>query len=96
MSMFLSLRYSKMVNFFLSTTFSVTEVTPTRDSATWDVLRRQFESILENTFLFYCFRSYPITVAAFSVLVHQMFVLNTKKFVFAYLVLDKRPKIISK
>ena len=68
--MFLSLRYSKMVSFFLSTTFSVTEVTPTRDSGTRDVLRRQFENILENTLLFYCFRSYSITVATFSVLVH--------------------------
>ena len=76
MPVFLSLRYSKMVSFFLSTTFSVTDVSPTRDSGTRDVFRRQFENILQNTLLLYCFRSYFITAVTFSVLVHQMYLLN--------------------
>ena len=69
---------------FLKTIFSVTEISLTRDSGTRDVLRPKFENILQNTLLLHCFRSYPITVATFSVLVHQMCVLNTNKFVFAY------------
>ena len=73
-----------MVSFFLSTTFSVTEVSPTRDLGTPDVLRLQFENILQNTLLLYCFQSYFITVVTFSALVHQMCVLDTKKFLFTY------------
>ena len=39
MPMFLSLRYSTMVSFILSTTFSVTEIHPRRDSAKCQLLR---------------------------------------------------------
>ena len=39
MPMFLSLRYSTMINFILSTTFSVTEMLPQRDSGKSQLLR---------------------------------------------------------
>ena len=68
----------------ICTTFSVTEVSFTRDSGTRYILRRQFATILKNTLLLSCFRSYFITIVTFSVLIHQMCVLNNKKFVFAY------------
>ena len=49
MTMFLSLWYSKMVSFILSTTFSVTEIPPRRDSAKCQLLlfSNSFSKILK-------------------------------------------------
>ena len=57
---------------------------------------RQLKNILQNALLLYCFRSYFISVVIFSILVHQMRVLDTKKLVLhIILVLEKRPKNIA-
>ena len=71
--------------FFLSTTFCVTEVSRTRDSVTQDVLRTPiWKYITKHITVVLFFGSYLITMVTSSVLVLQMCALNTKQLDFAY------------
>ena len=82
--MFLFLRYSKMESFFLKYHFLCHRRFHHKRFRDSGRPQEANLKILQNTLLLYCFRSYFITVIIFSVLVHQMCALNTKKFVFAY------------